>query len=177
MRRTDDFEEEEIRSSYKDYSHRILKMEEWHRVRNIIRDIPQNSTFDRGLQDRGSESGDVRDREIKVRAQEFFKQWIGRVVEIVDSDNFVAKIESLRGNVNEQKIVRFNRHKVSIANLDQFEEGAVFYWTVGVFQNEHKMMVKRSEIRFQMLNAPSPMLIREMENEIGKVFDGISWLE
>jgi hypothetical protein len=177
MSRTDDFEEEEICSSYKDYSQRILKMEEWHRVSNIIREIPRDSTFDRDAQDRGLESSDVRDREVQVRAQEYFKQWIGRVVEIEDSDNFVAKIESLRSRGNDQKIVRFNRHKVSIANLEQFEEGAVFYWTVGVFQNKHKMMVKRSEIRFQMLNAPSPILIKEMENEIGKVFDGISWLE
>ena len=81
-------------------------------------------------------------------------------MEIEDSDNFVAKIELLRTRGAEQKIVRFNRHKVTMTNLEQFEEGAVFYWTVGVFQNEQKMMVKRSEIRFQMLNAPSPIFFR-----------------
>ena len=132
--------------------------------------------MDSDAQDKGFESGYYRKEQITIQPQEYFKQWIGRVIEIVDSDNFVAKIEQLGGKTKEQKIVRFNRKKVSIANKDQFEEGAVFYWTVGVFQNERKMMVRRSEIRFQMLNAPSPYLIKEMEEEIGKVFDGISWL-
>lgn len=177
MRRTDDFEEEVAKTSYKDYSSRVSDYAEWQRVRNMVRSIPQNTTFDRDAHDNGLESSDVRIGSISVRAQEYFKQWIGRVVEIEDGDNFVAKIEQLRGNGREQKIVRFNRHKVTIANSELFEEGAVFYWTVGVFQNERKMMVKRSEIRFQLLNAPSPILIREMENEIGRVFDGISWLE
>ena len=46
-----------------------------------------------------------------------------------------------------------------------------------MFQNEKKMMVKRSEIRFQLLTPPSPIIVKEMEDEVGKVFDGISWLE
>lgn len=177
MRRTDDFREEEIKTSYKDYGPRISRIEEWQRVHDIVRSIPQTTTLDKDAEDKGLASGIISKTHITVRAQEYFKQWIGRVIEIEDSDNFVAKIELLKGERNEQKIVRFNRHKITMANLEQFEEGAVFYWTVGVFQNEKKMMVKRSEVRFQMLNAPSPVLIKEMEDEIGKVFDGISWLE
>lgn len=177
MSKTDDFQEEETKTSHKDYSLHISNYEEQQWVRNILKNIPQNATFDQDAQDRGFESGAAKISHISVHAQEYFKQWIGRVVEIEDSDNFVAKIELLRCRGAEQKIVRFNRHKVTMFNIEQFEEGAVFYWTVGVFQNEQKMMVKRSEIRFQMLNAPSPGLIREMEDEIGKVFDSISWLE
>ena len=177
MRRTDDFHEEEQRSSYKDYSTRISKIEEWQRVRDMVKTIPQDTTFDRDAQDKGPESSDNRNSKFTVRAQEYFKQWIGRVIEIEDSDNFVAKIELLKERGKEQKIVRFNRHKVIIANSEQFEEGAVFYWTVGLFQNEKKMMVKRSEIRFQMLTAPSPVLVKNIEEEVGKLFDGISWLE
>ena len=177
MKRTDDFKEEDVKTSYRDYSTRISRIEEWQRVHNIVRGIPQTTTIDRDAEDKGLESGVVSKSHITVRAQEYFKQWIGRVIEIEDSDNFVAKVELLKGDGHEQKIVRFNRHKVTMANLEQFEEGAVFYWTVGVFQNEKRMMVKRSEVRFQMLNAPSPVLIKEMEDEIGKVFDDISWLE
>ena len=47
MRRTDDFREEEIKTSYKDYGPRISKIEEWQRVHNIVRSIPQNTTFDK----------------------------------------------------------------------------------------------------------------------------------
>ncbi len=177
MKRTDDFSELELRSSYRDYSTRVSSFEEWQRVRNMIKHIPQDTTFDKDALDKGMESGNSVPVQITVRAQEYFKQWIGRVIEIEDSENFVAKIELLKERGRDQKIVRFNRHKVTIANLDQFEEGAVFYWTVGVFQNEKKMMVKRSEIRFQMLTPPSPILVKEMEDEVGKVFDGISWLE
>ena len=96
MSRTDDFKEEETKTSYKDYSLRVSSYEERQRVRNILKDIPQNTTFDRDAQDRGLESGDTRISQITVRAQEYFKQWIGRVVEIEDSDNFVAKSASLR---------------------------------------------------------------------------------
>lgn len=177
MKRTDDFIEEISNSSYKDYTTRIFNLEERLRVQNMVEHIPQETTFDKDAQDKGLISSDIRENHFTVRAQEYFKQWIGRVVEIEDSDNFVAKIELLKERGKDQKIVRFNKHKVSIENLDQFEEGAVFYWTVGIFQNEKKMMVKRSEIRFQMLTDPSPALVKEMEKEIGKVFDGISWLE
>ena len=177
MRRNDDFSEEFSKSSYKDYSTRISKIEEWQRIRNMVSHIPQNTTLDIDAQDCGFASGNTKTSKVTIQAQEFFKQWIGRVVEIEDSDNFVAKIELLKERGQDQKIVRFNRHKVSIENIDQFGEGAVFYWTVGVFQNEKKMMVKRSEIRFQMLTEPSPVLVEEMKEEVGKVFDGISWLE
>lgn len=177
MKRTDNFSELELRSSYKDYSTCISSIEERQRVRNIVRRIPQDTTFDKDALDKGMESGNSIPGQITLHSQEYFKQWIGRVIEIEDSDNFVAKIELLKERGREQKIVRFNRHKVTIENIDQFEEGAVFYWTVGVFQNEKKMMVKRSEIRFQLLTPPSPIIVKEMEEEVGKVFDGISWLE
>ena len=119
MKRTDDFSELELRSSYRDYSTRVSSFEEWQRVRNMIKHIPQDTTFDKDALDKGMESGNSVPVQITVRAQEYFKQWIGRVIEIEDSENFVAKIELLKERGRDQKIVRFNRHKVTIANLDR----------------------------------------------------------
>lgn len=177
MGRTDSFVEDGPQSSYKDFGYRFSKYSESLHIRNIVKNIPQETTFDRESVDKGSDSGAEEKGKIEIHQTEYFKQWIGRIIKIESKDCFIAKIEELKGNRLDQKIVRFNRNKVTFANSDHFEEGAVFYWTVGVFHNEKKMMVKRSEIRFQLLNDPSPIIVKEMEDEIGKVFDGITWLE
>jgi hypothetical protein len=176
MSRTDSYVKDDAKSSYIDYSLHVPEYIESLHIRDMVSSIPQDTTFDKDIVDNGFKSKAFVKSQIEIHAKEYFKQWIGRVIEIENPDCFVALIEQLKGD-GLKKIVRFNRHKVSMANLEQFEEGAVFYWTVGIFQNEKKMMVKRSEIRFQLLNAPSPIVVKEMEEEIGKVFDGITWLE
>ena len=73
---------------------------------------------------------------------EYFKQWNGRVVSIENNDTFVAMVESVNGQGDNPKIVRFNRHKVVIVNTELMSEGSPFYWTVGLFRNKNNSLEK-----------------------------------
>ena len=108
---------------------------------------------------------------------EYFKQWNGRVVSIESNDTFVAMVESVRKNGELPKIVRFNKHKVVIKNVELMSEGAPFYWTVGLFRNEHHSLEKLSEVRFKMVSKPSTNLLARIGEDLEKLFDGISWME
>ena len=174
--RTDTFVDEELASSDRNYNERIQRFKELDILKRKLCRIPE-TTVDIDAIDNGYNSGGSINGPISIHSREYFKQWKGRVIQIEDGDCFLAKIEALQGTDKDVKIVRFNRHKVDMINTERFQEGAIFYWTVGVFQKANKMMVKQSEIRFQLLNAPSPFIRKEMEDELGKVYDGISWLE
>jgi len=108
--------------------------------------------------------------------QPSFKQWEGRIVEIEDENYFVARINELSGT-GLSKIVRFDKRKVVFENIEQFQIGAPFYWKVGLFYQSNKMAVKRSEIRFRLLPPPNPILLKEAEEEIRRIFDMLSWMD
>ena len=108
---------------------------------------------------------------------EYFKQWNGRVVSIESNDTFVAMVESVHATGEPPKVVRFNRHKVVIKNVELMSEGAPFYWTVGMFRNEHHSLEKLSEVRFKMVSKPSASLLARIGEDLEKLFDGISWME
>ena len=108
---------------------------------------------------------------------EYFKQWNGRVVSIESNDTFVAMVESVRATGEPPKVVRFNRKKVVIKNIELMSEGAPFYWTVGMFRNEHHSLEKLSEVRFKMVSKPSASLLARIGEDLEKLFDGISWME
>ena len=114
---------------------------------------------------------------IKIIESEYFKQWIGRVILIENNDTFVALIKSIYNHEEKPKIVRFNKNKVKIINYELLSEGAVFYWTVGLFRNNKMTLEKRSEIRFKMVSNPSQLLLKKLGEELEQIYDGISWLE
>ena len=105
-----------------------------------------------------------------------FVQWIGRVLEI-NGDTFTARIDPIRQKTT-SKIAKFNVNKVVMVNQEQMEEGATFYWTVGLFRNKKGMYVKKSEVRFRFPIIPNKQAVDELAMiEAQKLFDGIGWLE
>ncbi len=105
-----------------------------------------------------------------------FVQWIGRVLEI-EGDTFTARIDPIRQK-STSKIARFNINKVVVLNGDQMEEGATFYWTVGLFRNAKGFFVKRSEVRFRFPIIPNRHAVDELAMvKAQELFDGIGWLE
>ena len=112
-----------------------------------------------------------------ISANEYYKQWNGRVILIEDKDTFIAIIKAISDDSEKPKVVRFNTQKVSIINCELLNEGAAFYWTVGLFRNKRNSLVKRSEIRFKMIGSPSPLLINKIGKELEEIFDGLLWLE
>lgn len=108
--------------------------------------------------------------------QPSFKQWEGRIVEIEDDNFFVARINEISGK-GLSKIVRFDKRKVVFENIEQFQIGAPFYWKVGLFYKSNRMAVRRSEIRFKLLPPPNPILLKEAEEEIRRIFDMLSWMD
>ena len=105
-----------------------------------------------------------------------FVQWIGRVLEI-HGDFFTARIDPIR-QISTSKIAKFNIRKVELVNVDQLEEGATFYWTVGLFRNAKGSFVKRSEVRFRFPIIPNKQAVDELALIKAKeLFDGIGWLE
>ena len=105
-----------------------------------------------------------------------FVQWIGRVLEI-NGDTFTARIDPIRQNTT-SKIAKFNVNKVVVLNKEQMEEGATFYWTVGLFRNDEGTYKKRSEVRFRLPIIPNKQAVDELAMiEAQKLFDGIGWLE
>ena len=108
--------------------------------------------------------------------QPTFKQWKGDIIAIEDNHCFLAKIQEISGK-GIDKFVRFDSRKVEIINPEQFAEGASFFWKVGLFYNEKRMAVKKSEIRFRLLPPPNPKLIKEAGDEIRRIFDSLSWID
>ena len=105
-----------------------------------------------------------------------FVQWIGRVLE-VNGDFFTARIDPIRQR-STSKIAKFNIKNVIVLNEEQMEEGATFYWTVGLFRNTHGSFVKRSEIRFRFPIIPNKQAVDELALlKAQELFDGIGWLE
>lgn len=105
-----------------------------------------------------------------------FVQWIGRVLEI-SGDTFTARIDPIRQKTT-SKIAKFNVNKVVVLNEEQMEEGATFYWTVGLFRNDEGTYKKRSEVRFRLPIIPNKQAVDELAMiEAQKLFDGIGWLE
>lgn len=105
-----------------------------------------------------------------------FVQWIGRVLE-VNGDFFTARIDPIRQR-STSKIAKFNIKNVIVLNEEQMEEGATFYWTVGLFRNSHGSYVKRSEIRFRFPIIPNKQEVDELAlKKAQELFDGIGWLE
>lgn len=105
-----------------------------------------------------------------------FVQWIGRVLE-VNGDFFTARIDPIRQR-STSKIAKFNIKNAIVLNEEQMEEGATFYWTVGLFRNAHGSYVKRSEIRFRFPIIPNKQAVDELAmKKAQELFDGIGWLE
>ena len=107
-----------------------------------------------------------------------YVQWRGRVIEIQD-ECFVARIDSVNV-VSPSKIVTFSSKKTRIINSECIEEGATFYWTVGLFPQKQNSstLVKRSEIRFRLL---PPVDLERMNayaaEKAREIIENISWLE
>jgi len=105
-----------------------------------------------------------------------FVQWIGRVIE-VNGDFFTARIDPIRQR-STSKIAIFNINNVIVLNEEQMEAGATFYWTVGLFRNNHGSFERRSEIRFRLPLIPNKQAVDELALIKAKeLFDGIGWLE
>ena len=174
MRKTYDFPEFVSESLNEDYH--ITEDSSRRITEAILKEIP-NSTYAVKETELIDITASKIDASTKPIGSEFFKQWNGRVVSIENHDTFVAMVESVKSNREVPKIVRFNRHMVSIVNGELMEEGATFYWTVGLFRNQQNSLVKRSEIRFKMVARPSPALLKSIGEDLERLFDGISWME
>lgn len=166
----------ESKTSFHDYNEGLRLFTEQEDIQKMVRAIPSN-TLDVSVDDYVAETGVKSNKKVKIQTREYYKQWIGRVIEIEDNESFVAKIEPIQKNDDTEKIVRFNYRRVKMLNVDQFREGSVFYWTVGLFSDSKGTLTKQSEIRFQLLTPPSPQMVAALEDEIGKIYDGITWME
>ena len=166
----------ENKTSYRDYQEQIDDFSRQQNINRMLQTIP-STTKDASIDDYVAATGVKSYESGKVQAREYFKQWKGRVIEIEDKETFVAKIEAVKEKAEPVKIVRFNSNKVETVNIDQLREGAVFYWTVGLFSNTKGTIRRKSEIRFQLLTPPSPKLVDALKEKFGDIYDGISWME
>lgn len=166
----------ENKTSYRDYQEQIDDFSRLQDIHRMLQGVP-STTKDASIEDYVAVTGVKSYDSGKVQAREYFKQWKGRVIEIEDKETFVAKIEAIKEKAEPVKIVRFNSHKVETVNIDQLREGAVFYWTVGLFSNAKGTIRRKSEIRFQLLTPPSPKLVDALKDKFGGIYDGISWME
>lgn len=146
------------------------------KTKEILSSIPE-STLPVKNSDLINQSASKASRKVSNFGSEYFKQWNGRVISIESSDTFVAMVETVRDNGEPPKIIRFNRHKVVMKNIELLSEGAPFYWTVGMFRNEHHSLEKLSEVRFKMISKPSASLLARIGKDLERLFDGISWME
>ena len=149
---------------------------EREKTREILLSIPE-STLPLKDAELINQSASKVSHKASYLGSEYFKQWNGRVISIESSDTFVAMVEAVRGNGEPPKIVRFNRHKVVMKNVELLSEGAPFYWTVGMFRNKHHSLEKLSEVRFKMISKPSALLLSRIGEDLERLFDGISWMD
>lgn len=146
------------------------------RTKEILERLPQQTLSQRETE-YIAKTASIPVVDARSTRNEYFKQWNGRVVRIESEETFVAMVKPVFSPEELPKIVRFNKHKVTIVNRDKISEGAPFYWTVGMFRNQKNTLVKRSEVRFKMMGHPSETLLASIENDLELLFDGISWLE
>jgi len=149
---------------------------ECEKTREILSSIPE-STLPLKDEDFINQSASKGSQMVSYLGSEYFKQWNGRVISIESSDTFVAMVETVLDKGEPPKIVRFNRNKVVMKNVELLCEGAPFYWTVGMFRNEHHSLEKLSEVRFKMISRPSAYLLERIGEDLGRLFDGITWME
>lgn len=108
---------------------------------------------------------------------ENFKQLIGRVISLKDNC-FVANLEESSGT-STRKIATFNLASITIVNKDLLKEGAMFYWTIGLFRNKKtKELRKKSEI---IIRRPLKINIENIDifakEEAERLYSGIAWLD
>jgi hypothetical protein len=108
---------------------------------------------------------------------DMFSQWIGRVITINDDETFIASIDSPLKKTS-KKIVHFNTKKSKIINASALQNGAVFYWTVGMYKQTTGVINKCSEIRFNSrVQYETKDILNQLDCEIKDLVDGITWLE
>lgn len=138
--------------------------------------IPDTTEIKRIVISKSELSETTQERIVFREVDDKFVQWIGRVLE-VNGDFFTARIDPIRQR-STSKIARFNIKNAIVLNEEQMEEGATFYWTVGLFRNSHGSYVKRSEIRFRFPIIPNKQAVDELALiKAQELFDGIGWLE
>ena len=138
--------------------------------------IPDTTEIKRIVISKSELSETTQERIVFREVDDKFVQWIGRVLE-VNGDFFTARIDPIRQR-STSKIARFNIKNAIVLNEEQMEEGATFYWTVGLFRNAHGSYVKRSEIRFRFPIIPNKQAVDELALiKAQELFDGIGWLE
>ena len=143
-------------------------------VRSAV--IPDTTEIKRIVISKSELSETTQERIVFREVDDKFVQWIGRVLE-VNGDFFTARIDPIRQR-STSKIARFNIKNAIVLNEEQMEEGATFYWTVGLFRNSHGSYVKRSEIRFRFPIIPNKQAVDELALiKAQELFDGIGWLE
>ena len=138
--------------------------------------IPDNTHMQKIVFSNSAAQETLIERNSNKEIDDKFVQWIGRVLEI-NGETFTARIDPIRQKTT-SKIAKFNINKVAMVNQEQMEEGATFYWTVGLFRNKKGMFVKKSEVRFRFPIIPNKQAVDELAMiEAQKLFDGIGWLE
>ena len=108
---------------------------------------------------------------------ESFKQLVGRVISL-EENFFIANLEDIK-EISTQKIAKFNIQNIKIINKELLKEGAVFYWTVGLFRNSKtKELRKKSEIIIKRpLKINVDFIDTYAEEEAERLYSGISWLD
>lgn len=108
---------------------------------------------------------------------ENFKQLVGRIISL-EENYFVANLEDIK-EASTRKIAKFNIQTIKIVNKELLKEGAVFYWTVGLFRNSKtKELRKKSEIRIKCpLKMNVDFIDAFAEEEAERLYNGISWLD
>lgn len=108
---------------------------------------------------------------------ENYKQLVGRVISLKDNC-FVANLEEPSG-FSTRKIATFNLNSITVVNRELLKEGAMFYWTVGLFRNKKtKELRKKSEI---IIRRPLKINIENIDilakEEAERLYRGIAWLD
>lgn len=108
---------------------------------------------------------------------ESFKQLVGRVISL-EENSFIANLEDIKEH-STRKIAKFNIQAIKIVNKELLKEGAVFYWTVGLFRNSKtKELRKKSEIIIKRpLKINVDFIDAYAEEEAERLYNGISWLD
>jgi len=105
-----------------------------------------------------------------------FVQWIGRVLDI-EGNTFTARIDPIHIQ-SPSKIAKFDIQKIILLNGELLEEGATFYWTVGLFRNKKGSFERRSEVRFRLPIVPNYDAVDDLARQNAeKLFSGIGWLD
>lgn len=122
-----------------------------HEPLGEIRAVPETATFHHDLPP-SRVSKHLADYELEQTPSRLVGAWDG-VVTQVGSETFKARVIPL-GMRGPEQAIEFSVADVSDSDMELFEPGAIFYWTIAYRTTPHGRVRRASEVRFRRLPTP-----------------------